>query len=553
MVLAVHGFRQWTLRLRAAQREAQATGIPVDDVFGRREEDHARSLALSLEISAQQQSERREIAEMLQAGMGRRDFLRRSAILGVAAAGAATELGAVAPPANAATAPRIVVVGAGFAGLTAAYRIYKLKGWVPAVYEAQTRVGGRARTIRTGSGGQYTEAGPSGISSNEPTIKNLVSELGLGPLVDTFLNAPSGDELYCFGGSKIPWKSLTAPITAFNNLCGQDWAKIGKAIPTYASANAWAKAKDAQSLAAYIDAATSDPNARSYLKAEFGQEYGGPAELTSSLHGILEEGSFWGPEAGYDERYAVPGGNDTLATSLAAHLPAGTVRLGRQLLAIRLNADKTYTLTFAAGATKSEVVADRVVLAIPLSILRTVDYSRAGFSAAKTLAIRNEPMGNNAKLNIQFSGRPWADQKQSGDSSSDMVTGATWQASYQARTPAWLLALNNRNYGGAPAHGLAPAAVIAETNTAIDKLWTGASAKEIKGQFYLDNWPADPWVKGSYAYYGLNGFTTYGGAEAGREGGVHFAGEHTSPYTKRGTMDGAVQSGERCAKEITSY
>jgi hypothetical protein len=191
--------------------------------------------------------------------------------------------------------------------------------------------------------------------------------------------------------------------------------------------------------------------------------------------------------------------------------------------------DKTYTLTFAVGATKSEVVADRVVLAIPLSILRTVDYSRAGFSAAKTLAIRNEPMGNNAKLNIQFSGRPWADQKQSGDSSSDMVTGATWQASYQAKTPAWLLALNNRNYGGAAAHGLAPAAVLAETNTAIDKLWTGASAKEIKGQFYLDNWPADPWVKGSYAYYGLNGFTTYGGAEAGREGGVRFAGEHPRP------------------------
>jgi len=84
-------------------------------------------------------------------------------------------------------------------------------------------------------------------------------------------------------------------------------------------------------------------------------------------------------------------------------------------------------------------------------------------------------------------------------------------------------------------------------------LWAGASAKEIAGQFYLDNWPADPWVKGSYAYYGLNGFTTFGGTEAGREGSVHFAGEHTAPYTKRGTMDGAVQSGERCAKEITSY
>lgn len=551
--VAVDRIRLLLRRLRAADREAEATGAAIDDVFGRLEQHSADRLELSRQISAQLEGQRREIAAMLHAGMGRRDFLRCSALFGVSAAGVVSELGATAPHANAVTAPRVVIVGAGFAGLTAAYRIYKLKGWVPAVYEAQTRVGGRARTIRTGVGGQYTEAGPSGISSNEPTIKNLVSELGLGPLVDTFLNAPKADELYSFGGTKVLWKALAAPVAAFYAQCGQDWAKIGKTIPTYAASNAWAKAKDAQSLASYIDAAISDRNARAYLKANFAQEYGGPAEVTSALHGILEEGSFWGAESGYDERYAVPGGNDTLATALAAHLPAGTVRLGQQLAAIRLNTDKSYTLTFASGAARSEVVADRVVLAIPLSILKTVDVTRAGFSAAKIRAIQDEKMGTNAKLNIQFTGRPWSDQKQSGDSSSDMVTGATWQASYQAKTPAWLLALNNRDYGSAAAHGPAPAAVIAETNTAIDKLWTGASAKEIKGQFYLDNWPADPWVKGSYAFYGINGFTTIGGAEAGREGGVHFAGEHTAPYIKRGTMDGAVQSGERCAKEVTSY
>ncbi|MSW82912.1 MAG: NAD(P)-binding protein, partial [Actinobacteria bacterium] len=477
--MAVDRLRLWTSRLRAADREAQETGIPAAEVFERREDQRVRRLARSLEMSAQYEDQRRQITAMLTTGMDRRDFLRCSALFGAAAAGVATGIGALTPPANAATAPRVVVVGAGFAGLTAAYRIYRLKGWVPAVYEAQTRVGGRARTIRTGSAGQYTEAGPSGISSNEPTIKNLVGELGLGALIDTFLNSTTADELYSFGGTKVLWKSLAAPVSAFNNQCATDWAKIGKAIPTYAASNAWAKTKDAQSLAAYIDAATSDRNARSYLKAMFGQEYGGPAELTSSLHGILEEGNFWGAESGYDERYAVPGGNDTLATSLAAHLPVGTVRLGQQLSAIRLNTDKTYTLTFTSGATKTDVVADRVVLALPLTILRTVDFSRAGFSVAKTLAIRNEAMGNNAKLNIQFNGRPWSDLKQNGDSSSDMVTGTTWGASYLAKTPAWLLALNNRNYGSAAAHGLAPAAVIAETNTAINKLWTGASAKEI--------------------------------------------------------------------------
>lgn len=538
-------------RLRDAERLARANGMPVDDVFGRREEELARRLARSLERSAELDDDRRETAAMLQAGMQRRDFLRRSTLFGAAAA--MSGLGGLAPPANAATAPRIVVVGAGFAGLTAAYRIYKLKGWVPAVYEAQTRVGGRARTIRTGAAGQYTEAGPSGISSNEATIRSLVGELGLGSLVDTFLNYRQADDLYSFGGTKIPWSSLAGPVAAFQKQCDQDWAKIGKTIPSYSASNAWARVKDAQSLASYIDAATTDANGRRYLKAMFAQEYGGPAELTSSLHGILEEGSFWGAESGYDERYAVPGGNDTLATALAAHLPVGAVRLGQQLRAIRRNTDKSYTLTFANGAANTDVVADRVVIGIPFSVLRNVDYTRAGFSAAKSLAIQNEKMGTNAKLNIQFNGQPWSDLKQSGDSSSDLATGVTWQASYQAKSPAWLLALNNRNYGSAPAHGLAPAAVIAETNAAINTLWPAASGREIAGQFYLDNWPADPWVRGSYSFYGPGGFTTIGGAEAGREGAVHFAGEHTAPYPKRGTMDGAVQSGERCAREITSY
>ena len=546
----VDRLKQRVLRLREARRVARATGLPVAEVFGRREEEAARQLARSLERSAEHADARRETIAMLQAGMDRRDFLRRSALFGVAAAGTATGL---ASRANAATAPRVVVVGAGFAGLTAAYRIYKRKGWVPAVYEAQARVGGRARTIRTGSGGQYTEAGPSGISSNEPTIKRLVKELGLGSLVDTFLDYTREEELYSFGGAKVAWSSLDAAVTAFSDACWADWVRIGKAIPTYAASNAWARTKDAQSLASYIDAATTNANARRYLKAMFAEEYGGPAEVTSSVHGILEEGSFWGAESGYDERYAVAGGNDTLATALAAHLPAGTIRFERALTAIRRNTDNSYTLTFAYGASTVQVVADRVVLAIPPSILRNVDYAAAGFSAAKRLAIQNEKMGTNAKLNIQFAGRPWSDLRQSGDSSSDMVTGVTWQASYQSKNPAWLLALNNRDYGSTAAHGLAPAAVVAETNAAIDRLWAGASAREIPGQFYLDNWPADPWVKGSYSFYGLNGFTTIGGAESGREGNVHFAGEHTAPYTKRGTMDGAVQSGERCAKEITGY
>lgn len=57
-------------------------------------------------------------------------------------------------------------------------------------------------------------------------------------------------------------------------------------------------------------------------------------------------------------------------------------------------------------------------------------------------------------------------------------------------------------------------------------------------------------MKGSYSNYPTEGFTSYGGAESLQEGGIHLAGEHTCRYCNRGTMNGAVQSGNRAAQEV---
>src|SRR6266566_4562247 len=66
----------------------------------------------------------------------RRDFL-------IAGGASLLAPGLLARRAQSATAPRIVVVGAGLAGMTAAYRIWKRTGWHPKVYEAHATIGGR--------------------------------------------------------------------------------------------------------------------------------------------------------------------------------------------------------------------------------------------------------------------------------------------------------------------------------------------------------------------------------------------------------------------------
>src|SRR5207248_3205694 len=91
-----------------------------------------------------------------------------------------------------------------------------------------------------------------------------------------------------------------------------------------------------------------------------------------------------------NEKYHVVGGNDQMPTRMTAQL-GSEIHTGYELVAIKLNADgSTYTLTFKQSAGgNSTITADRVVLALPFSILRaSVDYSKAGFEPLKQTAIQ---------------------------------------------------------------------------------------------------------------------------------------------------------------------
>jgi len=81
--------------------------------------------------------------------IGRRDALKLGAAAGLAAGAAAlgTRPSAARAGSGGGNAARIVVVGAGLAGLTCAYRL-RQAGRIATIYEASDRVGGRCWTIR---------------------------------------------------------------------------------------------------------------------------------------------------------------------------------------------------------------------------------------------------------------------------------------------------------------------------------------------------------------------------------------------------------------------
>ena len=89
-----------------------------------------------------------DVAAGEKAGPTRREFLQRAGAAGALATAASLAPAARwLPAANAATAPRIVVVGGGLAGLTCAYRL-KQAGYAAQLYEASDRAR-RALLVRS--------------------------------------------------------------------------------------------------------------------------------------------------------------------------------------------------------------------------------------------------------------------------------------------------------------------------------------------------------------------------------------------------------------------
>src|SRR4029077_5903364 len=138
------------------------------------------------------QSDRRD-ASADDFAMSRREFIRT---ISTATAGLALPASLFATK-QVITSARVVVVGAGLAGLTCAYRL-KASGIIATVYEANTRLGGRCWTRRGDfAQGQIVERGGELIDQGHTTTRHLAHELGL-PLDNLLRAEPNGSTIFTY-------------------------------------------------------------------------------------------------------------------------------------------------------------------------------------------------------------------------------------------------------------------------------------------------------------------------------------------------------------------
>jgi monoamine oxidase len=269
-----------------------------------------------------------------------------------------------------------------------------------------------------------------------------------------------------------------------------------------------------------------------------------------------------------DERYHMAGGNEQLPQAIAAALAPGTVQLNTALTGIAHNLDNTYTLTLKSGSTTTNKSFDRVVMAIPFSVLRTIlgsdaAFRAAGFDSTKQIAIQQLGYGKNCKLQLQFNNRYW---NQSGpwgigNGSTYSETGYqnTWEATRAQDGSTGILV--DYTGGGVPLGSFSgdptdPKVVASFAKTflnQIEPVFPGIS-KQWNGKATLDVPLTNPFLLGSYSYWKVGQYTLFSGYEGLRQpdihtGKCHFAGEHCSTNFQ-GFMEGGAAEGARAAGEI---
>jgi len=492
-----------------------------------------------------------EAIELRRGQLSRRQVLQGAGVLGAALAVAQPLTALARPRRPGAHEPRVVVVGAGLAGVCCAYKLQQ-HGIGADLYESRDRVGGRCWSARTFADGQVAEHGGEFVDTRHVQLRRLVAALGLhlDDLFPAYEDEGDVTGLLVLEGEQRNRHEVHAHFDVVIRRLMRDAKKVGPY--RWGQAGPAAKAFDQMTMREWMDDNVPGGSGSLLgLSMDVGLTgfWGIDPEDTSAIT-LLDTYITPYPGGPADERYHIRGGNDQVPNMLADLLPAGALHLETPLEAMRQRSDGTYELEF--GGVAAPVVADHVVLCLPFTTLRDVDLTDAGFDAKRMRAIDELAMGTNAKVLLQFEDRfptfGW-----NGLFDLDVPKTDSWDSALAEPGPGGLLTIFSGGKTGAgypvdEAHAPAPVGVVDDALTFLDTYFPGMRAS-FNGRSWLDSWVDDPWVKGSYAAFLPGQWTGFFGYMGLPQGNVHFAGEHTSTYSQ-GYLNGGVETGLRAAREV---
>ncbi|WP_373550425.1 flavin monoamine oxidase family protein [Haliscomenobacter sp.] len=479
----------------------------------------------------------------------RRSFLGTSFQAGIAIGGTSLlgGYGMFKPGQSFDTSARVVIIGAGIAGLHAGHCLKKggLPGTALQIYEASNRTGGRMFTSKLFGNDMTTELGGEFTDSDHKDILDLANQFNI-PILDKESDNLLIGDAYFFNGQHYTLGDVVKAFQSCRKKIGKDAKSLGKNYDT-----PLCESLDRTTLKAYLDGLEADTWFKKMLEVAYVGEYGRATEEQSALNLIdmiatKKKGfKIFGDS---DERYKLQGGNQQICDRLADGLKEN-IQLGHSLVAVK-NKGQGFVLSFAAGGSTKEVETDFVIMTIPYTVLRNVEGidKLTGITPQKLKCIQELGYGLNGKIFLGLNNRPWRSNQPAYQGyiyTENIHTGwDSYHLQQQNQGPS-VFTIFLGDMAGATVAPQKAASFVPE----LGKAFPGFQSAFLPSQTAAMNWTTNPFQKGSYACYKPGQWTDVSGQEGESIGNMLFAGEHCS-VDFQGYMNGAAETGRIAAEQI---
>jgi monoamine oxidase len=488
----------------------------------------------------------------------RRDLLR---ILGAGAAIAAVpEFGrssvtADLPPAENARAVRgadasqrvdVVVVGAGFSGLTASRTLAKA-GKKVVVLEARNRVGGR---VKAGTiAGRTVDVGGMWAAASQTRILELIKEFGfhLEPQFETGKNVTEANHRSFEGtGDLFGWGKKT----------DDEYARVMKLVDSVSQDvpldGPWKAARarewDTMSAEDWFQQNTKNPEVLGTLRGLTRGILTADAYQVSFLYFLfyMRSGDSFVSQAGF-------GQGTTQAWTVRETMHGVAAKIGEELKDAIVFESPVRAITQSdAGVTvvadKGTWNADYAVVCLPPPLALRIQYTPI-LPPEREILLQHMPMGSVIKYWVAYEKPFWRPRGYSGLITSDEMPSnlICADSSLSDAGPGFLVGFMEAS-GGILWTGKGKDARRKEVTRQLTRFF-GADAERVI-DYEDQDWPSDPWSRGCYVASPAPGIlSSVGAAMRVPHGRVHWAGTETSDRWA-GYIDGAIRSGDRAASEV---
>jgi monoamine oxidase len=485
--------------------------------------------------------------------LSRRDFV--GGALGVAMAlPACRTLSVHRSDAKSTSSRRVVILGGGLAGLTAAYYL-RQAGITASIYEALPTIGGRVRTQKPfNKDGMFLELGGEFVDPDQHHLVALASELGV-QIEDYFDGNPLlQPDLFFLGGKIVDQDKLAPEFRVFVKLVEDDMKILRQGdkliLPTVDRPGPLPRL-DQISLAEYLAEKKKQGLSAEFVKlidTTYLSMYGLDTS-EQSVYNLLTlvdtQATDFALAGDGEENKRIKGGSSQLTQALQSKVAASSpIFLEHRLLRIK-DSGTDFVLDFEVSGKVKTVKADQVICTLPFSVLRFIEGVRSlALSRAKMTAIHQLGYATSAKFSLGFVTRKWRQKgnllpPNLGNIYSDGTIREIRESSNNQKGASGILSsLLNGKQGAVVSKN-----ITAETLDYLESFYPGIK-RLTDGNHSLAHWPSEPFALGAFAtprvgHYGLMGGYSQPVELGGR---LIFAGEHMSEDWGS-YMEGAIATG----------